>query len=166
MPGALADKAKLFPYCAEVLDSSICRVNYFTIPLTEAQALLAMRRGLAYSSSEADIRSYPAKCRRNIPVNPGRPDDPRRCALNEGLSLQPVPLVPVSEFRNVNSILHASYAVFEQIRTLLAMGQKLQDMQQRETGHLQQAGTKAAEEKAPQMSTTRAAAAAAQQQQR
>lgn len=136
---ALADKAKLFPYCAGKIDASVCQVKYFTIPLTEAQAMLAMRRGLAYTPTEADIRSYPGKCRSNMLVNPDRPDDPHRCALNEGLNLQPVPLIPVSEFKNVNSVLQASYAVFEQLRTLLVVGQKLQYMQLQQLGEHQRA---------------------------
>lgn len=132
--------AKLFPNCAEKVDAAACQVNYFTVPLTEVQAMLAMRRELAYGPSGVDIRSYPEKCDSRVPVNANRPDDPRRCALSRGI---PVPLVPVSEFKNASPILHASYAVFEQVRTLLAVGQKLQDMQLRELGKHQPAAEQA-----------------------
>lgn len=123
-----ADKGKLFPYCAEKIDASSCQVDYVTVPLTEAQAMLALQRGLTYSQSQADVYSYPVKCISEIAVNPDRPDDPSRCALNEGRSVQPVPLVPISEFSRISPVLQASYSVFEQVRTLLAIGQKLQTM--------------------------------------
>lgn len=116
--------------CHENSDASSCHIDYFTIPLTEAQAQLALHHELAYTESEADILSYPLRCRKNIPKNHYRPDDPRRCFLNEGQDLQPVSLVPVAEFKTANVVLTASYAVFEQVRTLIAVAIKLPSMSQ------------------------------------
>ncbi|WIA35119.1 hypothetical protein OEZ86_003600 [Tetradesmus obliquus] len=125
------DKGKLFPHCSAKNSTSDCQVSYFTIPLTEGQAMLAMSQpNFTYTYSQVDTRTFEA-CRAKqrsagVVVRADRPDDPEHCPeLKEGLNLQPVPVVPVEAFSQAHRVLYASYVAFDRVKSLLAKGQQL-----------------------------------------
>jgi hypothetical protein len=129
----VADKGKLFPHCSSKNNTTDCQVSYFTIPLTEGQAMLAMSQpNFTYTYSQVDTTTFEA-CRttqRNegLVVSTDRPDDPQRCPeLKEGLSLQPVAVVPVDAFSQAHRVLYASYVAFDRVKGLLAKAQQLLD---------------------------------------
>jgi hypothetical protein len=128
-----ADKGKLFPHCVTKNATSDCQVSYFTIPLTEGQAMLAMSQpNFTYTYSQVDTKTFES-CRTKLRearlvVSTDRPDDPERCPeLKEGLNLQPVPVVPVDAFDQAHRVLYASYVAFDRVKSLLAKGQHLLD---------------------------------------
>jgi hypothetical protein len=128
---AAADKGKLFPHCSAKNATSDCQVSYFTIPLTEGQAMLAMSQpNFTYTYSQVDTTTFEA-CRTRqrkagLVVSTDRPDDPEHCPeLREGFNLQPVPVVPVDAFIQAHRVLYASYVAFDRVKSLLAKGQQL-----------------------------------------
>lgn len=109
--------------------------------------MLAMNQpNFTYTYSQVDTTTFEA-CRAKqrdagLVVSTDRPDDPRRCPeLNEGLSLQPVPVVPVDALVQAHRVLHASYGAFDRVKALLAQRRQqladkelLQHQQQRQQG--------------------------------